>query len=247
MKLCTVCKLEKSLSEFYKDKHAKDGYCFNCKSCSYIKERISLNKRPWYRHLQAARQRCNDKNSVGYKNYGDRGITCELKIKEIRELWIRDRAYEMSEPSIDRIDNDGNYTFNNCQFLELDDNIRKQKFKKIQQFDKNGNFIKDWNSIDEASKKLKIGRSNISSVLINYSKSAGGFMWRYANNETYISPYNHETIKPILQFNLNGKFIKEWENQKVAGIYLNVDSSNINRAVNGKLKTSAGFIWKFKN
>lgn len=33
MKICTKCKLEKDLDEFYKTKTTKDGYTYNCKSC----------------------------------------------------------------------------------------------------------------------------------------------------------------------------------------------------------------------
>lgn len=33
MKKCGRCKVEKKLSEFNKDKHAKDGVCWECKEC----------------------------------------------------------------------------------------------------------------------------------------------------------------------------------------------------------------------
>jgi len=33
--------------------------------------------------------------------------------------------FKMKNSSIDREENDGDYTFNNCQFMELGDNVRK--------------------------------------------------------------------------------------------------------------------------
>ena len=51
--------------------------------------------------------------------------------------------------------------------------------KKVQQFTKEGVYIKTWESTYEASKVLNIGRKNIGNVLSNYSKTAGGFMWKY--------------------------------------------------------------------
>ena len=33
VKVCTKCKIEKELSEFYKDKSTKDGLTCKCKSC----------------------------------------------------------------------------------------------------------------------------------------------------------------------------------------------------------------------
>ena len=36
-KVCTKCKIEKSLTEFHKDKSNKSGYCSSCKTCKNIK------------------------------------------------------------------------------------------------------------------------------------------------------------------------------------------------------------------
>jgi len=52
--------------------------------------------------------------------------------------------------------------------------------------------------------------------------------------------------KPIIQFDLNGTPIKEWESATIAGIELKMLSQNISKCCNGKQKTAHGFIWKFK-
>ena len=46
MKKCTKCKIQKELTEFYKNKDAKDGLIGDCKSCrkEYDKERYKANK-----------------------------------------------------------------------------------------------------------------------------------------------------------------------------------------------------------
>lgn len=54
--------------------------------------------------------------------------------------------------------------------------ISKSLAKKVDQYDLNGNFIKTWNSHKEAEKVLHI--FNISSVLSNKRRSAGGYIWR---------------------------------------------------------------------
>ena len=102
-------------------------------------------------------------------------------MKQIKELWFRDRAFDMKRPSIDRKDNDLDYTFDNCRFLELGYNSGKNKQKPIFQCDLNGKIIREWNSIKEASETLKVGRFNISSNLIKNSKTAFGFIWKYKN------------------------------------------------------------------
>lgn len=50
--------------------------------------------------------------------------------------------------------------------------------KPVNQYDKNGNFIRQWNSIKEASMKLKI--NDIVSCLKGHVKTAGKFVWKYA-------------------------------------------------------------------
>ena len=54
-------------------------------------------------------------------------------------------------------------------------------------------------------------------------------------------------MKPVLQYDLKGNFIKEWESGKKACIFLgfnNVDG--VSACCLGRQKTAFGFIWKFK-
>jgi hypothetical protein len=55
----------------------------------------------------------------------------------------------------------------------------KSRYKPIQQFDLEGNFIKDWGSCIEASRTLNISRGNITQCCKNKVKSHKGFIWRY--------------------------------------------------------------------
>jgi len=51
---------------------------------------------------------------------------------------------------------------------------------------------------------------------------------------------------PILQFDLKGNFIKEWDSIKEAQKELNI-SSSVGSCCSGKLKTAGKFKWKYKN
>lgn len=53
------------------------------------------------------------------------------------------------------------------------------KSKCILQFNKNGDFIKEWDSIKNASESTKIHRENIGCVLRGITKTAGGYKWKY--------------------------------------------------------------------
>ena len=140
-------------------------------------------KYPWRKRLAVIKQRCNNPNNKSYKDYGQKGIKCLITSEELRELWFRDKAYNMNKPSIDRIDNDGNYEYTNCRFIEIKDNIceRNKRLcsKSILQYDLDGNFIREWESISNASKKLNLNPSNIVSNLKDRHNSCGGFKWSY--------------------------------------------------------------------
>lgn len=69
--------------------------------------------------------------------------------------------------------------------FESHDDIRKRAAliatsKKIKQYDLEGNLIREWNSIAEASRKMNMVAPSISSNLRGLSKTAGGYIWKYA-------------------------------------------------------------------
>ena len=51
--------------------------------------------------------------------------------------------------------------------------------KPISQYDKNGIFIKTFESAMQAERELNIKHSNISNVLLNKRKTAGGYIFKY--------------------------------------------------------------------
>lgn len=53
---------------------------------------------------------------------------------------------------------------------------------KIIQMDMDGNFIKEWNSIKEASCVLGIDNSCITKCCKGKRKSCGGFTWKYSTD-----------------------------------------------------------------
>lgn len=51
--------------------------------------------------------------------------------------------------------------------------------KKVLQFNKEGVMIKEWDSISDVYRELKIIPTNITAVCRGRTKSAGGFIWKY--------------------------------------------------------------------
>lgn len=160
----------------YKDKIKNKEY-HNKYNKEYFK------KYPWRKTLKEIKARCNNSKRYSAKWYYDKGIKCNITEPEIKELWFRDKAYLMKKPSIDRIKSDKNYTFDNCQFIELVANIIKSNkegnIKSIIQKDLEGNFIKKWESIISIERTLGIDHRQICNNLKNKQKSCYGFIWEY--------------------------------------------------------------------
>ena len=54
---------------------------------------------------------------------------------------------------------------------------------QVKQYNLNGNLIKEWECIRTASKKLNINETSISSCCRKRSKTAGGYIWRYTDED----------------------------------------------------------------
>ena len=81
---------------------------------------------PWAKTWQAIKSRCLNKKH----GYYSRGIKNLLKTADVKYLWFRDKAFNMLKPSIDRINTKGNYTLENCRFMELSQNLRRPKSRR---------------------------------------------------------------------------------------------------------------------
>lgn len=59
---------------------------------------------------------------------------------------------------------------------------KNKTIRSVIQYDLNMNFIKEWDSISSASKELGIGGNSITTCCRGIAKSAGGFIWKYKND-----------------------------------------------------------------
>ncbi len=127
----------------------------------------------------------------------------------------------------------------------------KPKRHPVLQYDLEGNFIKEYVSIAKANEELGLKISNkIGQCCLGYIKQAYGFIWRNKDsNLPIILPFDRKQ-KTVIQTDLVGSFIQEFENLKAIGIKYNITPNvlvKIKAACIGSIDSYMGFKWKFKD
>ena len=148
--------------------------------------------------------------------------------------------------------------------------------KPIIQYDIQGNIIKEWESIKLAESELNLSkisgacrgtnitiggflwRFKISPLEENYTlhthqntnkpkSDITRNKMSIAGKGTPQPPHFSKLIsKPVVQYDLKGNIIKEWESISLASIYLNIDKSAISKCCRGIYKTTNKFKFKYK-
>jgi hypothetical protein len=103
-----------------------------------------MNKR-LYIIWRDMKRRCLEKNHASYKNYGGRGIKiCEEWYDFIAfRKWALSNGYQ-DNLEIDRINNDGDYTSENCRWVTDYDQIRNRRVTRWFTIDGVTLCLKDW-------------------------------------------------------------------------------------------------------
>lgn len=131
------------------------------------------------------------------------------------------------------------------EFRDIDlDRLNYQK-RKVSQYDLQGKFIRSFESIKEAS-SYGFNEGNIQACCVGRLKSSKGFIWRYSED---LQPdvYKKKNVKSVLQFTINGEFIKEWDSIACASKGLKIGGNSIVTCCKGKYKSAGGYIWKYKD
>ena len=110
--------------------------------------------------------------------------------------------------------------------------------KKVFQFTKTGDFVKEYNSVTEASYSMNTKVKTISSALTGINNTALGYIWSYT--KSCIIP------KLIIQKDLQGNIIGKYTSLIDVKTKLNLSSHNsIDNAIKGKIQKKAyGCYWE---
>ncbi len=126
----------------------------------------------------------------------------------------------------------------------IETGMKNGRIKAVEQVDKCGNVIQEFESASEASRKTGINRRAICNVCIGRSKTAGGYFWKFVEKQ-YVSTIDLTDYKGIAGFetyymiNRDGKIysimkkqlLVPWFINKKATIRLTKDKKGSNKIV----------------
>ena len=132
-----------------------------------------------YHIWEGIKSRCLNPKSKDFHNYGGRGITvCPEWTNDYTKFrdWALNNGYA-DNLTIDRIENDGNYEPNNCQWITNLENGRKRRNNKLNM--EQANEIRTlYNSGNYTQKELRlrfnISKGHISNLINNKRNYWGG-------------------------------------------------------------------------
>lgn len=142
--------------------------------------------------------------------------------------------------------------FNPTENLSSSIGKSRRTTQPIYQFDKNGKFIKKWDSCRDICDYFGVKDNHIYDCISGKYHSAYGFIW--SKTET-IEPQKRISVAKhngggrkgtkINQYDLDGNFICSFSSQKEASSNTKARQSGISLCCKGKIKTAGGFIWKY--
>lgn len=197
MKVCNKCDLPKDESEFPKRKINKDGLYSYCKTCkSSIGKEYSRTKEGLLTKIYSG-QKTNSKvrgnNPPSYsKEVLGKWLFEHPDFEKIYNDWVISGYDSNLTPSIDRLNDNEGYSFDNIQLMTWEENKEKghkdrksgannKVGKKVIGIKTSDNSSLEFHSISDASRKTGINRSNINGCCLNKKgfDSAGGYYWKY--------------------------------------------------------------------
>lgn len=118
---------------------------------------------------------------------------------------------------------------------------------KIIQYDKNGNYVRCFDSIREAEQVTKISSADISRVVNGKRNHAGNYVWRKFDTEDFPRKLDIKVVQlnynKVCQYDLNDNLIAEFDSVADAARATGISSNGINKVCRGFMKTSGGYKW----
>lgn len=132
-----------------KSGHTKSCGCSSAERIGNINKTHGLSRERIYPVWKSMKARCNNPNSFAYKNYGERGISvCDEWNNDFQAFydWAIDNGYDPSL-SIDRINNDGDYSPDNCKWSTPFEQANNRRLCRFIEYNGETHNIAQWSRL----------------------------------------------------------------------------------------------------
>lgn len=129
-----------------KNGNTKSCGCFKTENAKLLYSGLRQKNKTLYGIWWSMRQRCNNKNSKSYHNYGGRGIkVCDEWNASFENFyyWAYSNGYE-NGLQVDRIDNNGDYSPNNCRWVNTEVQANNKRNVKLYEIDGQKKSLPQW-------------------------------------------------------------------------------------------------------
>lgn len=117
--------------------------------------------------------------------------------------------------------------------------------KIVQQYTLDGVLLNTYTSLRDAAESNGFCFKNISSCCRGKSKTASGFVWKYAGRsyKPTIKAESKDRRKKVYQYDLDGKYIGEFDSISIAEKFTGI--KHISCVCLGRLNFAGGYQWRF--
>lgn len=190
--------------------------------CYIGQTRQNLDLR-WRQHITAS----NNPKNADYNSHFHRAIRKHLPSNFIVEELVRIES------------DDVDYLLVELNKLEIHYIKKFDTYRYGYNSNEGGGANKGLKHSDETKKKMSESRKGKTPMLGKKHSTE-------TKNKIGLKGEKHPNIKPVLQFDLDGNFIKEWSFIKDASDKLNISAGDITRVCKNQRNKAGGYKWKYK-
>ncbi len=190
-----------------------------CKSCGCLQKEVfrknvtthGMTKTKAFRTWMGIQDRCYNEKNPKFKNYGARGIKVCDRWLESFENFFADMGHPQPHESIDRENNDGDYSPENCRWADNKTQARNRRSNRFVVLDGESKTIAEWSEI------TGISQGTISERI----------KYGWSDRDVLTKPASSNGKPRYLEFNGESKTISGWA--RVVNISKSVISARLER------------------